>query len=271
MVLLARSKRTILAIAMLALLSTLNLSAQKEQAFHGTITDSRCVDPNGHAAISASNETAARCSISIQKGAKYVLLSPTNETLYQLDHQNTAREFAAKNVAVIGIVDKETRTIQVSDIIPALPPQVTRAKSVFIDCDGCIRGMVKAKLSALQELTDWKRFTVVPDRRSADLIVLLSANPYLGDYVTRDRRDTRPVYINVTFLNILDPRTGQSLWSDSRRWGSWRVTGATRDLIGEFRAQLEAGEGNVARLLLHYKQSHPETGPSSTYTLNVGK
>ena len=40
-------------------------------------------------------------------------------------------------------------------------------------------------------------------------------------------------------MTVIDPKTGQSLWTDSRRWGSLRVRGATKDLIGELRQQME--------------------------------
>jgi len=54
--------------------------------------------------------------------------------------------------------------------------------------------MAAAEPAALQALGDWERFDLIPNRRTADLIFLLSANPYLGDQVTRDEPDTRPVH-----------------------------------------------------------------------------
>jgi len=50
-------------------------------------------------------------------------------------------------------------------------------------------------------------------------------------------------------MNVIDPTTGASLWSDYERLGSFRVTKAAEELIDEFRAQLEAEEGQVGRLL----------------------
>jgi hypothetical protein len=35
------------------------------------------------------------------------------------------------------------------------------------------------------------------------------------------------------------PRTGKVLWADSRRWGSWRIVAATKDLMDEFRGEME--------------------------------
>jgi hypothetical protein len=61
----------------------------------------------------------------------------------------------------------------------------------------------------------------------------------LGDYVTRDGPDDRPVKVDFTIMTVIDPNTGQTLWTDSRRWGSLRVRGATKDLIEELRQQME--------------------------------
>lgn len=79
------------------------------------------------------------------------------------------------------------------------------------------------------------RFHLVESPHGADLVFLFSGNEYLGDYLTRDGPDNRPVFIESTIMTVIDANTGQNLWSDSRRWGSWRVDGATRDLITELR------------------------------------
>jgi hypothetical protein len=123
---------------------------------------------------------------------------------------------------------------------PPLPPEIMQAKAVYVFCDACPRAMAAAKTIALDELSDWGQFKVVRDPKQADLIFLFSGNQYLGDYLTRDGPDTRPVHIEITYLDIVDPRTGESLWSDTRRWGSWMVPRATRSLIEEFRLQFEA-------------------------------
>ena len=88
--------------------------------------------------------------------------------------------------------------------------------------------MEAARTSALQELLDWGHFKVVRDPKQADLVFVFSANQYLDDYLTRDGPDPRPVHIEITYLDVVDPETGESLWADSRRWGSWMVTRATR-------------------------------------------
>jgi hypothetical protein len=86
---------------------------------------------------------------------------------------------------------------------------------------------------------------LVLDRRHADLVFLFSANRYLGDYATREGPDTRPVFIEVTYMNVIDPSTGESLWSDSRRW----LAARRRTCFWKFKDQLEEGEGGTERLL----------------------
>ena len=121
---------------------------------------------------------------------------------------------------------------------PALPAKIMQATSVYVDCV-CPRGLAVAQDTALQQLQSWGRFQISQQRWESDLIFLFSGNPYLGDYITRDGPDSRPVIVDFTILTVIDPKTGQSLWTDSRRWGSLRVRGATKDLIEELRQQME--------------------------------
>jgi hypothetical protein len=121
---------------------------------------------------------------------------------------------------------------------PALPAKIMQATSVYVDCV-CPRGLAVAQDTAVQQLQTWGRFQISQQRWESDLIFLFSGNPYLGDYITRDGPDPRPVIVDFTILTVIDPKTGQSLWTDSRRWGSLRVRGATKDLIEELRQQME--------------------------------
>jgi hypothetical protein len=119
-----------------------------------------------------------------------------------------------------------------------LSPKIMQANSVYVDCV-CPRALAVARDTALHELQSWGRFQISEDRRQTDLVILFSGNPYLGDYTTRDGPDKRPVAIELTILTVIDPKTGESLWTDSRRWGSWRVGGATKDLVHELRGEME--------------------------------
>ena len=122
---------------------------------------------------------------------------------------------------------------------PPLPAKIVKANLVYVDCV-CPRALAAAQETALQQLQSWGRFQISQSRRETDLVILFSGNPYLGDYVTRDGPDKRPVAIEFTIMTVIDPITGQTLWTDSRRWGSWRVKGATKDLIEELREQMES-------------------------------
>jgi hypothetical protein len=122
--------------------------------------------------------------------------------------------------------------------LPLVPTKIMQANSVYVDCV-CPRGLASARETALQQLQSWGRFHISQQRRQTDLVFLFSGNPYLGDYVTRDGPDDRPVKVDLTIMTVIDPNTGQTLWTDSRRWGSLRVRGATKDLIEELRQQME--------------------------------
>lgn len=246
-----RIGRIIAGVGLCALLGAASLGAQQEQTFRGEIIDSSiCAGAAGHASMLDSGETAASGTVAcVKKHAKYVLAASDDQTVYQLDNQRKPKAFAGEKVIVTGVLDKPSDTIHVGDIVAALSSKVSQAKSAYIDCDACPRAMADAGLIAYHELQDWARFDLAPDRRHADLVFLFSANSYLGDYVTRDGPDTRPVFIEVTYMNVIDPATGESLWSDSRRWGSLLVGRATKDMILEFKEQLEEGEGRTERLL----------------------
>jgi hypothetical protein len=117
--------------------------------------------------------------------------------------------------------------------------KIKKATSAAIDCSACPRSLANAGKAANQALTGWDRFRLVEDPKQADILFILSANPYMGDYLTRQGGDQRPVKIDSTFVTVIDPHTGEELWSDSRNWGSWRVGSATKALIDELRDELE--------------------------------
>ena len=35
----------------------------------------------------------------------------------------------------------------------------------------------------------------------------------------------------TTYMNLVDPKTGESLWGDSKQLGSWLVPKVTKDLV----------------------------------------
>jgi hypothetical protein len=121
---------------------------------------------------------------------------------------------------------------------PPLSPRILRAKSAYLDCD-CRKEMVVSVPGALPELLDWGRYEVARDRNHADLILLFSMNPYLGDYFTRDGPDKRPALVDYTILSVIDGHTGELLWNDYKRSGYARVRRASKALMHEFRLAVE--------------------------------
>ena len=255
------SAKAVIPIAVCLLFSAWNLAAQEEQAFRGAVAASACLDSNGGAAISASAETLERCAISHAKSARFVL-SSSNNTVYQLDDQTRAKPFAGRNVVIIGALDKVDNSLHVHDMFPALSSKIMQARTVYIDCSSCLRDMAKADQAAREQLRDWRRFVLVSDPQKADLVFLFSPNKYLEDYAQRQGPDPRPVRVFITYMNVIDPRTGESLWDDSSKSGSWRVRGATNSLISEFRSQLEAEEGRIERLLLQDEARSVQVPPA---------
>jgi hypothetical protein len=136
------------------------------------------------------------------------------------------------------------------------------AKTVYIDNHS---GQAAIGDRAYGAITKWGRFQVVLDRRQADLILLLTAREYNGGYVTSGGRQTgtvddngnietttsptytSPVRVGYTYLTIVDPRTGENLWSESKRWGNL-YTGfhsATKGLIEALKKRIEEQSGQA--------------------------
>ncbi len=122
----------------------------------------------------------------------------------------------------------------------AKSPKILSAKTVYFDNQ---TGVDAVGIAALAQLEKWGRFQVVQDKKVADLIFLLSADPYQGGYIifasgqtgTMDadghiQQDRVPTYnrqapVRDAYLTVIDPRSGQTLWSDSHVWGGL-LTGA---------------------------------------------
>jgi hypothetical protein len=239
-------KKTLIGVAACILFCALNLAAQEEQVFRGDI----CLGPDGRTPTIENGQASLPCTIPHPKRrAKYILFVAEGKITYQLDDRSKVQPFAGENAFVSGILDKTTSTIHVTNVIRALSPKITHARTVYIDCNACPRAMANAWAAAFQSLTEWGRFDITPDPKKADLIFLFAANPYEGDYLTRDGPDMRPVFIKTTYMSVIDAGTGRNLWSDSRQWGSWFVSEATRDLFIEFKEQVAVGESQEERIL----------------------
>jgi hypothetical protein len=116
----------------------------------------------------------------------------------------------------------------------AKSPTILSAKTVYFDNQSGAEAVGNA---ALAQLKKWGRFQVVHDKQIADLILLLSADPYNGGYIifasgqtgTVDadghiQQDRIPNYgrlapVRDAYLTVIDPSTGKNLSSDSHVWG----------------------------------------------------
>jgi len=90
---------------------------------------------------------------------------------------------------------------------------------------------------ALAQLKKWGKYRIATERSQADLIFLLSADPYHGGDVLlasgqtgtvhddgRITSDPVPNYSKAAstreaYLSVVDPHTGENLWSDHHAWG----------------------------------------------------
>jgi hypothetical protein len=139
-----------------------------------------------------------------------------------------------------------------------LPQQVMIAKTVFIDNRS---GIASLGDKAYDELRKWGRFQIVDSAEKADVVLLLSAKAYLSGYSSNSYHDTSAsvdsggnvtaqtygdsstsaIYSGTTYITVVDPKGGASLWSDARAWGRWKS--ATRGLVKELRDRMEEQEG----------------------------
>ena len=138
----------------------------------------------------------------------------------------------------------------------AKSPKILSAKTVYFDNQ---TGADAVGAAALAQLKKWGRFQIIQDRKSADLVLLLSADPYNGGYViysggqtgTIDsnghvQEDRVPNYnrqapVRDAYLTVIDPKTGHNLWSASHVWGGL-LTGknsAGERLLKELEKQVE--------------------------------
>lgn len=125
-----------------------------------------------------------------------------------------------------------------------LAPKILSAKTVYIDNQS---GQASLGDRAFQQITKWGRWKVISDRQSADLILLLSAHQYNRGSVTsttgrvddngniNTTGNTSTMSVGYTYITVVDPQTGDNLWSESKRWGNL-YTGfhsATKGIIDE--------------------------------------
>ena len=107
---------------------------------------------------------------------------------------------------------------------------------------------------------------MVQNATETDLILQLSTTENRGGYVATGRTQqpgsvdesgkvqlhgqtttgTEQTVENRTQLNVIDPQTGQRVWSDSMRWG-YHFRSATRRLIEDLRKRAETQEASISK------------------------
>jgi TonB family protein len=131
----------------------------------------------------------------------------------------------------------------------ANPQAIASAKTIYFEDQSGVDAVGK---KARAELSKWGRFQIVSDRKTADLILVLSTDPEgAGNLILSGgqtgsidsgghvEEDPVPQYnklapVRYAFLKLIDAETGANLWSDSQRWGGL-LTGF--DSVGEHLVQ----------------------------------
>jgi hypothetical protein len=125
--------------------------------------------------------------------------------------------------AASAIAQKESLQIQ----------KILAAKSVYFNNQ---TGSDPVGNAALTQLRKWGRFQIISNRKQADLILLLSSDPYKNGNVllasgqtgTVDNgqvvKDPTPTFNKLTptryaYLTVIDPKTGDVLWTSEHVWG----------------------------------------------------
>lgn len=117
---------------------------------------------------------------------------------------------------------------------PTQAHRILSAKTVYFDDKIPVDAM---REKALSELKKWGRFQIVASQQGSDLILVLSADPYKGGHVifgggqtgTINSKgeidvDAVPNYnkqspVRYAYLTVVEAKSGDTLWSDSCRWG----------------------------------------------------
>ncbi len=116
----------------------------------------------------------------------------------------------------------------------AKSPKLQAAKTIYFEDH---TGADAVAAATIAQLKKWGRFQVVKDKKDADVIFVLTADPYHGGEVllasgqtgtVNDKgnvqEDRIPNY-NVqaltrdAYLSVIDAKSGDRLWSESHVWG----------------------------------------------------
>src|SRR5579859_6091035 len=117
-----------------------------------------------------------------------------------------------------------------------LPTQIALAKTVYIDNQS---GFAALGDKAYDEVTKWGRFKISATAKDADIVFLISARQYVSGYrtvsdgtahgtvddsgnvqVSSDSTSrTQAQTSGITYLTVIDPKSGAVLWANQKTWG----------------------------------------------------
>ena len=107
----------------LALLGGPSFAAQKQQTITGEVMDSSCAKMGSHEmmekqhGMSSSPASDKACTLAcVKAGDKFVLYDASTKTVYELEDQKKAEQFAGEKVKLTGTIDKANNTIHVGKI-----------------------------------------------------------------------------------------------------------------------------------------------------------
>jgi hypothetical protein len=113
-------------------------------------------------------------------------------------------------------------------------PKILSAKTVYFRDE---TGDDAVRKGALDELRKWGRFQIVSDREHADLVFVLSSDPYRGGLILLAGGQTASVDVEghveedaipnyntrspsrFAYMTVVDAATGEKLWSGEHVWG----------------------------------------------------
>jgi hypothetical protein len=110
-------KKLVVSIGACFLLAS-GFAVAKDTAFKGEIMDEACADDGGHQSMykkMGTNDPKVCTEACVKGGSKYVLFN-ADKTFYKLSDQKKPASFAGQKVEVTGTLNKETKTIHVTDI-----------------------------------------------------------------------------------------------------------------------------------------------------------
>ena len=110
-------KKLIMSITACMLLAP-GFAAAKDATFKGEIMDEACAKGGGHESMfkkMGTTDPKACTEACMKGGSKYVLFN-ADKTFYQLSDQKKPATFAGQKVEVTGTLNKQTKTIHVTDI-----------------------------------------------------------------------------------------------------------------------------------------------------------